>query len=196
MAKVQISNVVVLNNPSPFYSPFQFEVTLECIEDLPSDIECKIVYVGSAESESHDQVLDSVLVGPVPSGKHMFVFQADPPDPAKIPENDALGVTIVLLICSYLGREFVRVGYYVNNDYIDPELRETPPEIPQFDKVQKNILATNPRVTRFKIDWEDQTQQQSNMNQQENNQHQSTSNGDQPLVQLPPVEMSMDAMAF
>lgn len=36
MAKVQISNVVVLNNPAPFQSPFQFEVTLECIEDLPS----------------------------------------------------------------------------------------------------------------------------------------------------------------
>ena len=30
----------------------------------------------------------------------------------------------------------MRVGYYVNNDYIDPELRETPPEIPQFDKVR------------------------------------------------------------
>ena len=35
MAKVQISNVVVLSNPAPFLSPFQFEVTLECIEDLP-----------------------------------------------------------------------------------------------------------------------------------------------------------------
>ena len=39
------------------------------------------------------------------------------------------------MICSYLGKEFVRVGYYVNNDYTDPELRENPPEIPQFDKV-------------------------------------------------------------
>ena len=40
-----------------------------------TDIECKIVYVGSAESEEHDQVLDSVLVGPVPAGKHLFVFE-------------------------------------------------------------------------------------------------------------------------
>ena len=38
MSKVQISNVVVLNNPAPFQSPFQFEVTLECIEDLPSGV--------------------------------------------------------------------------------------------------------------------------------------------------------------
>jgi len=50
------------------------------------------------------------------------------------------------------GQEFIRVGYYVNNDYGDPELRETqPPSAPQFDKLQRNILATNPRVTRFKV---------------------------------------------
>lgn len=34
MAKVQVNNVVVLDNPSPFYNPFQFEITFECIEDL------------------------------------------------------------------------------------------------------------------------------------------------------------------
>jgi len=34
MAKVQLSNVVVLDNPSPFLNPFQFELTFECIEDL------------------------------------------------------------------------------------------------------------------------------------------------------------------
>lgn len=39
------------------------------------DLEWKIIYVGSAESEEFDQILDSVLVGPVPAGRHMFVFQ-------------------------------------------------------------------------------------------------------------------------
>lgn len=39
------------------------------------DLEWKIIYVGSAESEECDQTLDSVLVGPVPAGRHMFVFQ-------------------------------------------------------------------------------------------------------------------------
>lgn len=34
MAKVQLGNVVVLDNPSPFLNPFQFEVTFECIEEL------------------------------------------------------------------------------------------------------------------------------------------------------------------
>ncbi|KAI7690146.1 hypothetical protein SSS_09049 [Sarcoptes scabiei] len=83
----------------------------------------------------------------------MFVFQANAPDPSKIPVADAVGVTVVLLTCSYLNKEFVRVGYYVNNEYTDPELRENPPSIPQFDKLQRNILATDPRITKFKIDW-------------------------------------------
>jgi len=39
------------------------------------DLEWKIIYVGSAESEAYDQTLDSVFVGPVPEGRHMFVFQ-------------------------------------------------------------------------------------------------------------------------
>ena len=34
MAKVQLCNVVVLDNPSPFLNPFQFELTFECIEEL------------------------------------------------------------------------------------------------------------------------------------------------------------------
>ncbi|XP_037819973.1 histone chaperone asf1 [Lucilia sericata] len=155
MAKVHITNVVVLDNPSSFFNPFQFELTFECIEELKEDLEWKMIYVGSAESEEYDQVLDTIYVGPVPEGRHIFVFQADPPDVTKIPEPDAVGVTIVLLTCSYRGQEFVRVGYFVNNDYADPEMRENPPPKPLFDKLTRNILATKPRVTRFKINWDD-----------------------------------------
>lgn len=155
MAKVQLCNVVVLDNPAPFFNPFQFELTFECIEELKEDLEWKMIYVGSAESEEHDQILDTICVGPIPEGKHMFVFQADPPDVQKIPVADALGVTVVLLTCSYRQQEFVRVGYFINNEYTEPELRENPPAQPQFDKVFRNILASEPRVTRFKINWDD-----------------------------------------
>lgn len=157
MAKVHITNVVVLDNPTSFFNPFQFELTFECIEELKEDLEWKMIYVGSAESEQHDQVLDTIYVGPVPEGRHIFVFQADPPDVTKIPELDAVGVTIVLLTCSYRGQEFVRVGYFINNDYTDTELRENPPPKPIFEKLTRNILASKPRVTRFKINWDDST---------------------------------------
>uniref|UniRef100_A0A2K5EHG0 Anti-silencing function 1B histone chaperone n=1 Tax=Aotus nancymaae TaxID=37293 RepID=A0A2K5EHG0_AOTNA len=98
MAKVSVLNVAVLENPSPFHSPFRFEISFECSEALADDLEWKIIYVGSAESEEFDQILDSVLVGPVPAGRHMFVFQ-----------------------------------------------------------LQRNILASNPRVTRFHINWDNNT---------------------------------------
>lgn len=177
MAKVHVINVVVLDNPSPFNNPFQFEITFECLEDLKEDLEWKLIYVGSAESEEYDQILDCVFVGPVPEGRHMFVFQADPPDPAKIPVQDAVGVTVILLSCAYRGKEFIRVGYYVNNEYVDQELKETPPAQPQFDKLQRNILATNPRVTRFKIDWCDTSLPVSNGNENENEENEQPING-------------------
>lgn len=154
MAKVQIVNVEVLDNPSPFYNPFQFQVTFDCIENLSDDLEWKIIYVGSAESEQYDQELDSVLVGPVPSGRHKFVFQADPPKTDLIPVQDAVGVTVVIITCTYHTKEFVRVGYYVNNEYDDEELKENPPEVPDFGKLTRNILDSKPRVTRFKINWD------------------------------------------
>lgn len=34
-----------------------------------------MIYVGCAESEEFDQILDTIYVGPVPEGRHMFVFQ-------------------------------------------------------------------------------------------------------------------------
>ena len=64
-----------------------------------------------------------------------IMFQADPPTVSKIPPQDVVGVTVVLLTCSYLNQEFIRVGYYVNNEYEEPELKENPPLEPIFPKV-------------------------------------------------------------
>lgn len=83
----------------------------------------------------------------------LFSWQADPPDPSKIRDEDIIGVTVLLLTCSYLGQEFVRVGYYVNNDYDDEQLREEPPPKLLLDRVQRNILADKPRVTKFPINF-------------------------------------------
>ncbi|KAL9427710.1 hypothetical protein AB3S75_029818 [Citrus x aurantiifolia] len=153
MSTVNIANVTVLDNPAPFLSPFQFEISYECVTPLKDDLEWKLIYVGSAEDETYDQLLESVLVGPVNVGNYRFVLQADPPDPSKIREEDIIGVTVLLLTCSYLGQEFVRVGYYVNNDYGDEQLREEPPQKVLIDTVQRNILSDKPRVTKFPINF-------------------------------------------
>jgi len=128
---------------------------LTCAHLRPTraDLEWKITYVGSAEDDRYDQVLDSVLVGPVAPGSYRFVFQADPPKWGDIPQDDILGVTVILLTCAYNGAEFIRVGYYVNNEYADEALRDNPPAVVQMDRVSRSILEDKPRVTRFPIDW-------------------------------------------
>ncbi|KAJ3000746.1 Histone chaperone asf1b [Globomyces sp. JEL0801] len=103
-----------------------------------SHLEFKIVYVGCAEGPEHDQVLESVMVGPVPVGLSKFVLEAPAPKIDLIPQSDLVGLTVK--------REFIRVGYYVNNDYSDEQLRENPPEQPDLQKIQRHILAEKPRA--------------------------------------------------
>ncbi|KAI0998579.1 Histone chaperone [Podosphaera aphanis] len=154
MSVVSLLGVNVLKNPARFSDPYEFEITFECLEPLQKDLEWKLIYVGSATSNDHDQELDSLLVGPIPIGVNKFIFEADPPDTNKIPDAEILGVTVILLTCAYDGREFVRVGYYVNNEYDSDELNTDPPAKPILEKVRRNVLAEKPRVTRFAIKWD------------------------------------------
>lgn len=156
MSIVSLLGIEVLNNPAKFTDPYEFEITFECLEPLKEDLEWKLTYVGSSKSLDHDQELDSILVGPVPVGVNKFLFQADPPLPDLIPASELVSVTVILLSCSYADREFVRVGYYVNNEYDSEELRENPPAKVQVEHVVRNILAEKPRVTRFNIVWDNE----------------------------------------
>lgn len=70
--------------------------------------------------------------------------------------TEIVGVTGILLTCSYNNQEFFRVGYYVNNYYEDPELNENPPSTPEIAKLTRHILVEKPRVTKFQIQWEDE----------------------------------------
>ena len=116
-----------------------------------------------------------------PAPARLPSLQADPPDPAHIPK--LLGVTVVLLTCSYREKEFIRIGYYVNIEYpqaegaaaraaaagaqedetaMEEEEDEDAAAEPEqilpagynIADVTRNILAEKPRVTRFPIDWD------------------------------------------
>lgn len=93
------------------FSPYD-SISLFCL-----DLEWSLTYVGSPESTEYDQVLDSILLGPVAVGLNRFVFQVDPPKLEKIPQEEWIGITILFLTCKYRGQLFIRVGYYVSNEY-------------------------------------------------------------------------------
>jgi histone chaperone ASF1 len=65
-----------------------------------------------------------------------------------------LGVTVLLITCSYKSKEFIRIGYYVNVEYDQPELRDAPPPHPDPTHLMRNILAEKPKVTRFAVEWD------------------------------------------
>ena len=89
------------------------------------------------------------------------IFQGEAPDHTRLPVQDIVGVTAVLLTCSYKdSQEFLRVGYYVNVEYDSPEMNENPPATPAIEHLHRHILAEKPRVTKFQIDWDDMPQAQ------------------------------------
>ncbi|GAA5856194.1 hypothetical protein JCM9279_000932 [Rhodotorula babjevae] len=170
MSIINISDVTVLNNPGKFTDPYLFKITFECMAPLQDDLEWKLTYVGSAESDSFDQELDTCMVGPVPVGVNSFEFEAAAPLPSRIPASDLIGVTVILLTCSYNDAEFVRIGYYVNTEYGDPALKQqhdasleegaeekglkAPDPTQHIDGLVRNVLADKPRVTKFNIQWD------------------------------------------
>ena len=185
MASVNVLAVRILNNPATFLDPFAFEIEYEALANLQDDLEWRVIYVGSAEGDNYDQVLESIFVGPVTAGSFRFTLETNPPEPANIPADDLLGVTVILLTCSYRGNEFIRVGYYVNVEYLEEELRENPPEQPLLDRLHRSILADHPRVTRFAVPFDEPLQDPGMMD--------VAMEGEGPAATHPDADMSMSA---
>ena len=141
--------------------------------------------MGSAYDPDKDQELESILVGPIPVGLNKIVFQTDAPKTDLIDSKDLLGPTVVLLTCSFMDQEFIRIGtacvpkqvvpgrlicprcppagYYVNNEYENPDWNDNPPELVDINSMVRNILHDSPRVTRFDINWNGPEMQTENV---------------------------------
>lgn len=141
---IKVCNVKVLENPSNFLQPFQFKITFTADEDLKNDeYEWKIVYVGSAESKDFDQVLLSESLGFYSKGQHDLILRSTSIDPDKIPKDELLAPSIVLLVGYHKNKQFFQVGYLVVKEYLDDE---EPDVITEYDKLQKTIVEDFTRI--------------------------------------------------
>jgi histone chaperone ASF1 len=157
MASINILNIIPKNITSKFTDPFSFEVIFEVLSELKKEIEWKMIYIGSAEDKKYDQILETIEIdGPFHLGSMKFEFIGEPPDISKIPESEVLGVTAIILCCSYNNQEFFRCGYYLNNIYDNEEMNINPPEKVDKDRIIRSLLADKPRITRFDIDWDNE----------------------------------------
>jgi histone chaperone ASF1 len=157
MASINILNIIPKNTTSKFTDPFSFEIIFEVLSNLKKEIEWKMIYIGSAEDKKYDQILEAIEIdGPFHLGSMKFEFTGEAPDISKIPESEVLGVTAIILCCSYNNQEFFRCGYYLNNIYDNEEMNINPPEKVDKDRIIRSLLADKPRITRFDIDWDNE----------------------------------------
>ena len=157
MASINILNIIPKNTTSKFTEPFSFEIIFEVLSNLKKEIEWKMIYIGSAEDKKYDQILETIEIdGPFHLGSMKFEFTGEAPDISKIPESEVLGVTAIILCCSYNNQDFFRCGYYLNNIYDNEEMNINPPEKVDKDRIIRSLLADKPRITRFDIDWDNE----------------------------------------
>ena len=157
MASINILNIIPKNTTSKFTDPFSFEIIFEVLSNLKKEIEWKMIYIGSAEDKKYDQILETIEIdGPFHLGSMKFEFKGEAPDISKIPESEVLGVTAIILCCSYNNQEFFRCGYYLNNIYDNEEMNMNPPEKVDKDRIIRSLLADKPRITRFDIEWDNE----------------------------------------
>ena len=155
MASINILNIIPKNITSKFTDPFSFEVIFEVLSELKKEIEWKMIYIGSAEDKKYDQILETIEIdGPFKLGSMKFEFIGEAPDIKQIPDSEILGVTAVILCCSYNNQEFFRCGYYLNNVYDNEEMNLNPPEKVDQSRIIRSLLADKPRITRFDIEWD------------------------------------------
>ena len=157
MSSINILNIIPKTTINKFTDPFSFEIIFEVLSELTKEMEWKMIYIGSAEDKKYDQILETIEIdGPFHLGSMKFEFIGDAPDISKIPESEILGVTAIILCCSYNNQEFFRCGYYLNNLYDNEEMNLNPPEKVDKNHILRSLLADKPRITRFDIDWDNE----------------------------------------
>lgn len=86
-------------------------------------------------------------------GNHTITVEVDPPVVEKIPREDFVGVTAIMLKAFYSGQLFNKISWYCAVEYTDPELIENKPEIPVVEKLQRRVVFDEPRNVIYNIKW-------------------------------------------
>ncbi|KAF3908920.1 hypothetical protein AA313_de0208994 [Arthrobotrys entomopaga] len=151
---VTLKSVEYVNNPAKYTDNYQLRITFGSTEALKNDISWKLLYIASPNDVDAEQELEEVLAGPVPIGDSTITFEPPAPNTNLIPAENLLGVAALILVGSYNEREFIRVGYYQNTQYMDENMNENPPAVPVLSELTRDI-NNKPRITRIQINWDE-----------------------------------------
>lgn len=87
-SKIILDNITTSCTPARFTDGIVFDVTFTLVEPLSFPLGWKIIYVGSAYNEDHDQILEEFEVDLNEScGTLKFDIECNAPDASKIPRS-------------------------------------------------------------------------------------------------------------
>uniref|UniRef100_A0A0K0E2M6 Anti-silencing function protein 1 n=1 Tax=Strongyloides stercoralis TaxID=6248 RepID=A0A0K0E2M6_STRER len=156
---INVVSVELSNNPASFNSKLSLSITFSCLENLNKPLSFDIVYIGCPNDNEHDQVLDTITIPEVTIGNHTITVEVDPPVVEKIPKEDLVGVTAIMLKVFYNSQLFNKISWYCAVEYTDPELIENKPEEPIIEKLQRRVVFDEPRNVIYNIKWNDSNEE-------------------------------------
>ena len=147
---ISIDKVTVCNPVAKFTDEIVFDIEFQCTKQMKTPITWKVIYLGSADSHEHDQVLRTIDVGPTEVGINRVVFRAKPPSIDLIP-FDEFPLAMFNVRATYKDQEFFQVCYFVSND--------PPPEATSFEgldltQIPREIDVQNPTIHSYQINWQ------------------------------------------
>jgi len=117
--------------------PVRLSIDIQCQCALQEDMELKTLFVADGCNNAHDQVLDSVDIGPIQPGNMRFDLEIPPPDLTKMKSVQILDVTCIYISCLYKQQEFSRIGWYVRHE--KPGQPKQVEEIPVGDDAEMDV---------------------------------------------------------
>eukprot|EP00796_Vickermania_ingenoplastis_P012991 gene12991-8838_t len=151
---VQLLELELLgDNPGNYESSLLWRVRVQSAQALTEPLSVSFTWVGSSASSDFDQILDSFDVGPLSEGITEFELECDGPNPDEIPQDELLGLTVLIISLKYKNQEFIRVAYYTQVAYFDPALNEHPPVPVQKAALGRFVAMPQPAVTATPIMW-------------------------------------------
>jgi len=147
---IEVLGVKVTINPIKFKDNLQLQILFELREKLSENLDVRFVYVHSPTNKECDEELKVYEIPANRIGKFKVNFLVAPPILYLEKLVDVFGITLLLIQFTYITREFMRIGYYVNNELYGPVERDSKSNL--FFKMnfsERNILEKQPRITKF-----------------------------------------------
>ena len=156
MGYLNITNIEFKEGSRRITDPLQLEVKFDCLKDIENEVEWRFIYVADPDADSKDQILDQIFMDKLEYGVNNFDWEVSPPDYSKLANPyDLFDTTIIMIVVLIEGREFFRCSYLLTHEYDSEEMRESPPDQIEWERLTRKIKTGNPVITIKEIAWEE-----------------------------------------